>query len=149
MKILVCTDGSQQSIKAIEEAVKMAVGCNATEVAVIHVIEKNSELSTWEDGYPLKKSDMDRFLELENHKKEEREKILSRAVEIFKNNNVTASAILKNGHPAETIANVASEDGYDLVVIGSRGLGGLKKILLGSVSNSIVQEVKANVLVVK
>ena len=149
MKILVCVDGSQQSLKGIEEAVKMALGCNISEVAVIHVIEKNINVPAWGEGYHYSAVELERIAKMDDVRKEEGKKILAKAVETFKESNISAKSIFREGHPAETIAKVASEDGYDLVVLGSRGLGGLRKLLLGSVSNAIVQEVKANVLVVK
>lgn len=43
MKILVCTDGSGQSQKAIEAAAKIACGCDDHEVAVVHVYERSKE----------------------------------------------------------------------------------------------------------
>ncbi len=47
------------------------------------------------------------------------------------------------------ILRVAEEEGYDLIAIGSRGLGGAKAWLLGSVSNKVVSESDIPVLVAK
>ncbi len=47
------------------------------------------------------------------------------------------------------ITRFASEEGIDMIVMGSRGHTGLKKLLLGSVSNAVVQEASTNVLIVK
>jgi len=44
--------------------------------------------------------------------------------------NVKTRTILKEGHPSQTIVNVAKEEGFDIIVIGSRGLGDLKKFFL-------------------
>ena len=147
--ILVCTDGSEQSLKAIEEAIKIANGCNTSDVAVINVIERVKETPIMAEGYLYTKKEMEDLRELAKHRREEQEKILAKAIEIFKKSNITATPIAKEGHPAGAIAEEASENDYDLVIVGSRGLGGLKKLLLGSVSNSVVQEVETNVLVVK
>ncbi len=149
MKILVCTDGSQQSFKAIEEAAKIAGGCNADEVSVIHVYERSLQMPAWGEGYQVTSEDIERFKGLEAENRQERENFLATAVEILEKKNIQAGTIFKEGHPAETIARVAKEEGFDLLVVGSRGLGGLKKLLLGSVSNAILQEVNTNVLVVK
>ncbi len=75
--------------------------------------------------------------------------LYAQAIRIFEKKGIKVSTILKERHPSETIAKVSEEGEFDMVVIGSRGLGGLKKALLGSVSNAIVQEVKTKVLVVK
>jgi nucleotide-binding universal stress UspA family protein len=151
MKILVCADGSKHSLRTIEEAVKIAGGCSASEVAIIHVYENNTDRSAWfgREGYSISKEDMERIQKMWEQDKEKSKKILSEAEGIFAQNNLEVKTIFIEGHPAHTISRVANEEGYDMVVIGSRGLGGLQKLFLGSVSNAVLQEVKSNVLVVK
>jgi nucleotide-binding universal stress UspA family protein len=53
------------------------------------------------------------------------------------------------GPPAERVCAVAQETGADLVVVGSRGLGALTSLLVGNVSEQIVQRCHAPVLVVR
>lgn len=57
--------------------------------------------------------------------------------------------MLKEGHPAKTICEAATKGNFDLVVIGSRGRGDGWGIMLGSVSNAVVQNCEKKVLVVK
>jgi nucleotide-binding universal stress UspA family protein len=52
-------------------------------------------------------------------------------------------------HPSDGIVRVAEETGADLVVVGSRGLGGIKRALMGSVSDSVVRHAHCPVLVVR
>ncbi len=59
-----------------------------------------------------------------------------------------ASKIL-HGNPASEIAEFAEKEKVDLVIVGSRDLGGIKEAILGSVANSIVHKSKVSVLVVK
>ena len=59
-----------------------------------------------------------------------------------------ASKIL-NGNPASEITEFAEKEKVDLVIVGSKGLGGFRGKVLGSVANSIVHESKVSVLVVK
>jgi len=59
-----------------------------------------------------------------------------------------ASKIL-DGSPASTIAEFAEKEKVDLVIVGSKGLGGFSERILGSVANSIVHKSKVSVLVVK
>jgi nucleotide-binding universal stress UspA family protein len=59
-----------------------------------------------------------------------------------------ASKVLQ-GSPASKIAEFAEKGKFDLVIIGSRGLGGIKGAILGSVANSVVHKSKVSVLVVK
>ncbi|MBD1824989.1 universal stress protein [Cyanobacteria bacterium FACHB-DQ100] len=53
------------------------------------------------------------------------------------------------GDPAEEIVRLAKIHNADLIVLGSRGLTGMKRILLGSVSSQIVEDAPCSVLVVK
>jgi nucleotide-binding universal stress UspA family protein len=52
-------------------------------------------------------------------------------------------------HPADVIVRVAEETGADVVVMGSRGLGGIRRALMGSVSDSVVRHAHCPVLVVR
>jgi len=147
MKILVCTDGSKYSQKALEEASVIVKGCNVNEVAIIHVYEKFDSFPISVEGN-IEQTEINRLM-MEEYKKKG-EKILSEALKFIEGKNIKARTILKKGHPADTIISVAQEEGFHMIVIGSRGLGGLKKLFLGSVSNAIIQEVKnCSVLVVK
>jgi nucleotide-binding universal stress UspA family protein len=49
----------------------------------------------------------------------------------------------------ETIVNHAAKENVDLIVVGTRGLGGFKKMLLGSVSSGIVSHAPCPILVVR
>lgn len=150
MKILLCVDGSPHSDKAIEEAIAIASGCRADEVTVINVYESRFSLpETTTDRLPLTRDDVERFEKLSEQEREERKALIEDAVKIFEEQGIKVSTALECGHPADTIARYASEGGYSMIIIGSRGLGGLKKLLLGSVSNAVLQEAKCSVLVVK
>jgi nucleotide-binding universal stress UspA family protein len=69
--------------------------------------------------------------------------------EIAKARGLTAKTMLVKGRPAEAILDAARTEGADLIVVGSRGLGGVKGLFLGSVSNAVVQNSKVPVMVVK
>jgi nucleotide-binding universal stress UspA family protein len=62
---------------------------------------------------------------------------------------VDAKVELIQGSPAEVILDYANENGFDVIVIGSRGLGGIREFVLGSVSHNVVQHARIPVLVVK
>lgn len=154
MKLLVCTDGSKNSRRVIEESIKIAKGCKVFEVTVINVYEDYSYLNAWRTTYAGASGNTEteylkRLKELEDQNKREREKILAEAAKLFEENNIKVNTILEEGHPAETITEVASAGGFDMVVIGCRGLGGLKSTLFGSVCNAVAQKVKANLVVIK
>jgi nucleotide-binding universal stress UspA family protein len=56
---------------------------------------------------------------------------------------------LVEGRPSDRIIETAKTEDFDLVVMGSRGLGGIKEFLLGSVSDRVADEVPCPVLIVK
>lgn len=139
MKMLVCTDGSKHSQQTLEEALKIAEVCQFDEVAIIHVYPQPHGLSYL--GETATREQLARFRELANQYKARGEIILADALKVFETKNIEARTILEKGHPAETIIRVAKGEKVDMIVIGSRGLGGFKKTLLGSVSSAVVQEV--------
>ena len=150
MKILVCMDGSKHGQRVLDEAAKIAGGCGADEVVVIYVYNQPPDYSVIrEKGSYVRAEDMEQFRELENKSREEKKKILAEAVTYFETKNLKASSMFEEGHPAEIITKVADKGNFDLIVIGNRGMGGLKRLFLGSVSNAVVQQAKTSVLTVK
>lgn len=53
------------------------------------------------------------------------------------------------GHPAEVIANKATRDGFDLIVMGSHGHGALANVVLGSVATQVLARCKVPVLLLR
>lgn len=150
MKILVCTDGSKYSQKAIREASVIAEGCQANEVAIIHVHDYNSAKMYPYANLGMNPEYMERLQKISAEDKAECRKKLSESKKIFKDKNIKVRTMLKEGPVSDTIVKVAQKEGFDMIVVGSRGIGGLKKMFLGSVSNAIIQEAKnCSVLVVK
>lgn len=150
MKILVCVDGSKHSQKTLEKAFEIAGGCSAEEISLINVYEKKYAPPKDSTGKVyLTHEDLKIFEKVDEKEKEEKERLLKESAKPYEKNNIKINTISESGHPAETIVRVATEGNYDMIVIGNRGLGGLKKFLLGSVCNAVLQEAKCSVLVVK
>jgi nucleotide-binding universal stress UspA family protein len=57
--------------------------------------------------------------------------------------------MVTTGQVAHEIVRAASEPGVDLLVVGARGVGGFKRLLLGSVSDAVIRHAPCSVLVVK
>ena len=55
----------------------------------------------------------------------------------------------ETGHPADVILCVGEEESCDLIVLGSRGLGEVKRFLLGSVSDAVAHHAYCPVLIVR
>lgn len=153
MKLLVCTDGSEHSRKALEKAALVATAPFINEVALINVYDGKVDLygTGWGGrDYIVTEEDVARLRKIHEDEKLKRQKMLEEDQKMFAEQGIDARIILKEGHPAHTIVEVAEEEGFDMIVIGSRGYGGLKKLLLGSVSNAVAQEAKSCcVLIVK
>jgi nucleotide-binding universal stress UspA family protein len=147
-KILVPIDGSEHSKKALEFALDIAEKYSATiqllSVAQPIVLTGFSYLT--QPILPPTSTAM-YIEEMEAAHK----KILSEALKKAKKSkpNLTISKKLVNGRPADKIIEIAKDGKFDFIVIGSRGLGGIKEFFLGSVSDRVADEATCPVLIVK
>ena len=134
--ILVPVDGSEGSDRAITHAISLAEACNAKlnflYVANINQLAINACLS-------------DAILEAVT---KAGNVILDRAMEMVPTG-IEKDAFSETGSPAVVILDFATSNNTDLIVMGSRGLGIVKGVLLGSVSQYIVEQARCPVLVVK
>lgn len=145
-KILVAFDGSKHAQSTLDFALDLAEKCSAS-VTVLSVSHHSTTpigmITTPVPGEIL-----------ETYSKELMDstaKVLSNAVEKAREEkpNLDINPKLMEGRPADTIVQVAEDEKFDLIVIGSRGLSGIKRFFLGSVSNEVVNQAKCPVLVVK
>lgn len=134
--ILVPVDGSEGADRAIEKAVMLAQICaaklNFLYVANINQLAINAVLSD---------AILDSVTKAGNV-------ILDRALEMVPEG-VAKESFSDTGSPAVVILDFAGTNDIDLIVMGSRGLGVVKGVLLGSVSQYVVEQSKCPVLVVK
>jgi nucleotide-binding universal stress UspA family protein len=87
--------------------------------------------------------------EIDNDRRSELTKALDQVAPLFEAHGVEVSRETLDGHPAEVLAAAAAEPATDLVVVGARGLGGVKRLLLGSVSENVLRAARCPVLIVK
>lgn len=143
MNILVCVDGSEQSYEAVKKAGELAKNAGSKEISVICVREPSEYTPVFaESDGQLRK----RF---EARKEEATKKVFSEVEIILNDIGVKCNKMIEDGHPVSKINEVCSKENFDLVVIGNRGLGRLRSMLLGSVSYGVAQEIKTDVLIVK
>lgn len=133
--ILIAVDGSENSVRATEQACELAKLVGATKVELLSVIAV--------DIY----SDMV-YDPIEAHGEAQKE-IIKDAAQVLTDAGVDHEIVLMHGRPADEIIRYAAESGADLLVIGSRGLGALREVALGSVSHKVLTHVKCPALVVK
>lgn len=139
-KILVSIDGSDNSKRALLQAKKVArcVGANIDIITIVEYLVISPYMSVKYKAMPLN-----------DNGKEDGEKILKEALTLFEDFEGEVNASLESGDPANVIIEKAEDEGYDLVVMGSRGLGTFSKTILGSVSNKVLNHSDTNVLIVK
>jgi nucleotide-binding universal stress UspA family protein len=145
-RILVATDGSPNGQRALETAVDLAKGLKA-ELRITHVVFVPTLF--WSMGVPGSAIPTDKIEE--DAEKVARE-ILAEAAKFAKDKGVAApkeELVTDLVSPAQGIVQLAERDGVDVVVVGTRGNGGFKKLLLGSVANSVLHYAGCSVLVVK
>lgn len=79
---------------------------------------------------------------------EEHREALTHAREYLRGRNVTAEFVLGSGEPAEAILDVADKHAAELIVVGTRELNMLERLLSGSVSRSVARKAHRDVLIV-
>jgi nucleotide-binding universal stress UspA family protein len=142
VKLLVTTDGSDHSLKTVEKAIELAIPLKA-EVTVLSVVQ-NVPIHVFPEGFSTQE-----YLSIEKKLEKNAKDLLAQAEQKFKENGLKVDTIIGMGNPADFICKVADEEDYDIVILGSRGLGGFKQLILGSVSNKVAHFVKKSVLIVK
>ncbi len=134
--MIVAIDGSEQSLRAAENAIVLAEKSDA-HVYVVYVIDrsisKTEVMQTWD------------FLGITEKKR----KMFKRVEKAAENGRISYEVKFIRGEPAVAIINFAEEMDADLIVIGSRGLSQFQQLVLGSVSHKVVKKATCPVLIVK
>jgi nucleotide-binding universal stress UspA family protein len=134
MVILIATDGSVCGQIAEDEGVKLAAGAGAR-VVFLHV-QHEIDQSRYYAGEVSELT-------------EESHSVLDRALAKAQAVGVEAETEIAEGNAASEIVDFARQQAVDLIVVGSRGLGKLSSVLLGSVSREILKHADRPVLIVK
>lgn len=136
-KILLPLDGSDHSMHAAKYTVELAKLTDA-EVILTHCFGGIPKL-LGEDG----------LHELINELTKESKEILEPFLWLFHDKGVKHRTKVIRGRTADAIVTLAEEENVDLLVIGSRGLSNVERILLGSVTTRVVQMAHCPVLVMR
>jgi nucleotide-binding universal stress UspA family protein len=138
--IMVGIDGSVHSRRALEWAVSEA----ALRHAPLTVLTVNQAIAGYWGGPFAYLGDQDLTRQAREMAQEETESVLEKADEGSRPTSVTVRAV--TGLPAEELLSAAA--GADMVVVGSRGAGGFKRLLLGSVSTQVTHHAHCPVVVI-
>lgn len=146
MKILLAVDGSPCSDAAVEEIVRRPWP-NGSTVKVLSAFEL--PIAGTPEGWVLPPT---YFEELDEAVKKQAQSIVERALEQLRkkqNGTITVDGEFLPGPPRAVILEEAEKWGADLIVLGSHGYGRWERLLLGSVSQSVVSHAKCSVEVVR
>ena len=133
--ILLAIDGSEYSNNALSYAANMAETYQAT-LWLMHVFPHTSDLLGYDD-----------FEKLYAKRKCAGQLILDAATEMIGESAFEIQAELLEGLEAESILNFAKSSQADIIVMGTRGMGTLKGLLLGSVSRKVIHYATCPVMV--
>jgi nucleotide-binding universal stress UspA family protein len=143
--ILCAVDGSDHALKAAKLACELAAkhGAKLTFLTVTKALKMTAEVK--------------HYIEVENLSGEPQyvldqftENVLQQAKDAARAQGIAdVKTKVKTGQPARTIVQTAERDGFDTIVMGSRGLGDLEGFLLGSVAHKVASLSKCTVITVK
>ena len=136
-KILVPYDGSHHSERALETAIHMAQNDGAS----IHILYAYDKLPDYL-GEPNLQEVLNRVLSAARQ-------LMDSAAQQAHDQGVEVTTDVLEGPAAEAILSVSEAEDFDLIVMGSRGLGHLKGLLLGSVSERVLRQAKIPVMIMR
>ena len=137
MKVLVATDGSEHSMKAVMRALELAERESA-EVAIISVAYHATE-------------DLDEMpMGIQERLEAEAKGALAKARAIFDAKGIPVTTLLESGFvPANNIVERARKDGFDLILLGSTGTSALKNVVIGSTAAKVSAHAPCSVGVIR
>lgn len=136
-KILFAFDSSKGSWKALVWATGLAtmVGAELVAVTVVKPPEFSPSISEIEEFF----EDAEKYFGPE----------IEKLREFGLRNGIEIQTVFLRGHPAESIVKYAYERQFDLIVMGTRGLGGFKSMIIGSVAQKVASYSKVPVTIIR
>jgi nucleotide-binding universal stress UspA family protein len=137
MKVLVATDGSEHSMKAVQRGLELAEKQGA-QVTLMSVAYYGAD---YLEGMPPN---------IQEKLKDEARAALKKAKALFDAKNLPVETVLEMGLvPANSIISKAQEGKYDRIVIGSTGRSALERVFMGSTATKVVAHAPCEVTVVR
>ncbi|MCK5150318.1 MAG: universal stress protein [Candidatus Thorarchaeota archaeon] len=137
--IMVTVDGSDYSEKAVKYACAIGVPLNA-DIILLHVVPMLVSATPYHDTI----SDQP-FLAL----RKVGEDILDKAKKIADSCQTPVTDLIDHGDPATRIIEIAEERNVDLIIMGSRGLSGIRRLFTGSISDKVANQASCPVMIVR
>ena len=141
-KILLCSDGSEDALYATRATAVLAKRFGSS-VVVLDAFNaaflEADGMGVWSVAVPASA--------IEEIARTQHQSVTRAALPVFEAAGVACQAIQERDHPVSAIVEVARREKADLIVIGSRGLSGVKSFVLGSVSSGVLQHAPCSVLI--
>ncbi|QDX41713.1 universal stress protein [Salarchaeum sp. JOR-1] len=137
-RVLVPTDGSAETRRAVEHAVSLAAEHDAT-LHAVYVVNTATFASLSAETTTEGVSDL---LAAEG------EDAIDAVADVAADSDVPVERVLLNGTPSREIVRYAEDNDIDLIVMGTHGRGGIDRLLLGSVAEKVVRSSHVPVLTV-
>ncbi|MDA4119087.1 MAG: universal stress protein [Thaumarchaeota archaeon] len=139
-RILVGYDGSDNAKRALKKTIQLSKSSSEGELFVVVAFDSaNLYVLSMGQYYASARGEMGQHAQ----------DLLSEALRIVKQAGIKTNGSVEEGRPADMILAKAIESRADLIVVGRRGIRGIERFLMGSVSSSIVSHSEVDVLVVK
>lgn len=144
-RVLIAVDGSEHTARAIDAVGKMARSCGDLEATLVHV-SPGVLLDPWfYEGYTA-----DSIRKLLDDQRRQQDSVLARATEQALARNIKlAQPVRGHGPIAKEIVNVAKQQQVDQIAMGTRGLGAVASMLMGSVAQQVLIHSPVPVLLVR
>ena len=139
--IVVGTDGSEPADEAVRQATDMA----SREGAQLHLVTAYPDPQILRERTTGTGGGAYTIIDL----RDVAESLVQRAARDALRKSVEVETHVREGQPAEVIIDVANQEQADLIVVGSRGLTGIKRYLLGSVSTKVSEHAPCSVMIVR
>ena len=137
MKVLVATDGSEHSMKAVQRALELA----ETQGAQVTLMSVAYYVADYLEGMPPN---------IQDKLQDEAKAALKKAKALFDAKNLPVETVMEAGLvPANLIIAKAQDGKFDRIVIGSTGQNALERILMGSTAAKVVAHAPCEVTVVR
>mgnify|MGYP003575066015 CR=1 FL=1 len=143
-KILVGLDGSDSSLRAVDSAVSVAEKYNSDMILLTIIgtsLKQTTSTFITAPTYSTEELDNEKIA---NEKIHEMIKLKYKQI-----NSINSVIVERSASIERTIVEYANSEKVDLIIVGSKGRTGIKKILLGSVASAVVAHAHCPVLVIK
>lgn len=141
-KILIPVVKSEYNDKIISYAIILAKGSGAS-ITAIHILDKSAQ-GDLGDLFPMK------LEEYENATSKRAKELLTEVQQVIEKQGIkTSTEIIGNKSVAQGIIDYARESGTDIIVIGTKGLTGVEKFMMGGVPGSVIHHAHCPVVAIR